>query len=284
VYRAKNGHAFQDGGLNQNNPIGLAVKEVPRLWSDNPHVDIALSIGTGSAENTNTEKNVMATGVVHGWLRRCVNSFESKLDSERLWKEYHATLNEDERRCHHRLNVELPGILPFMADTDAIDSMDKQTMRHFHENPDARYQLRSAAEALLASLFYVSAKQNSKPSLPHNNGFVFRAQISCRLDQQYQRALLERLQISSCSFLVHGTVVCIDFVNQISKIDNGELFRQDIQWYGQLHDTFHIYLVFGGDTLQGHQGLESTTTTNRNTGTAAARHEISCSPVTRMRT
>jgi hypothetical protein len=285
VYKTKNGHAFQDGGLNENNPVGLAVKEAPYLWADKPQLDIALSIGTGFSEKSSDKQNLVATGVVRSWLWRCVDSFENKLDSERLWREYHATLNEDERRRHHRLNVELPGVLPFMADTGAIEQMDKQTRYRFQNNPDARSQLRSAAEALLASLFYVTVERGRMTSLPHNKRFVFRAQISCRLERQHQRALLERLQDSNCSFLVHGRVVGIDFLSQISRVEKGELFRQDVQWDGGPRDTFHIYLVFGGDTIQGHQGLDrSTTTANCNTGTAAAKHEISCSPVTRMRT
>jgi hypothetical protein len=51
---------------------------------------------------------------VHGWLKRCIDSFESKLDAERLWQEYYATLDEDGRRCHHRLNIKLTDTLPFM--------------------------------------------------------------------------------------------------------------------------------------------------------------------------
>ncbi|RDW72342.1 patatin-like phospholipase family protein [Aspergillus mulundensis] len=278
VYRASNGHAFQDGGMNHNNPVGLAVKEAPSLWTGRPKVDIVLSIGTGSAEGRIAEKNTLSQYAVHGWLKRCIDSFESKLDAERLWQEYHATLDEDGRRRHHRLNIKLSGTLPFMADTRAVDSMDDDTRRFFHD-PGARRQLRSAAEALLASLFYICVESPTKLPLPDGIGFAFRAQIRCRLEQRYQRVLLDRLQSSGCGFLVHGRAVSINFEAHRCKLGKGESFRQDIQWQGQLRETFHICLVFRAEASAEEQP-ELDAPTAGGTTTLALKYEVSGSPHT----
>ncbi|KAL4744534.1 hypothetical protein BDW72DRAFT_199493 [Aspergillus terricola var. indicus] len=279
VYRASNGHAFQDGGMNHNNPVGLAVKEAPSLWTGRPNVDIVLSIGTGSADGRIAGKNIVTQYAVHGWLKRCIDSFESKLDAERLWQEYYATLDEDGRRRHHRLNIKLSGTLPFMGDTRAMDKMGDETRRFFH-GLDAQLQLRSTAEALLASLFYICVNSPTKPPLHNDTVFAFRAQILCRLEQRYQCALLDRLQSSGCSFLVHGRVVSINFAAHRCKFERGESFRQDIQWQGALSDMFHICLVFRGKASTEEQPEldASPTTTAGSTTTPAVKYEVSGSP------
>ncbi|KAL5000028.1 hypothetical protein BDV10DRAFT_183901 [Aspergillus recurvatus] len=279
VYRASNGHAFQDGGMNHNNPVGLAVKEAPSLWTGRPNVDIVLSIGTGSADERIAGKNTVTQYAVHGWLKRCIDSFESKLDAERLWQEYYATLDEDGRRRHHRLNIKLSGTLPFMGDIRATDKMDDETRRFFH-GLDAKLQLRSTAEALLASLFYICVNSPTKLPLQDDAGFAFRAQILCRLEQRYQCALLDRLQSSGCSFLVHGRVVSINFAAHRCKFERGESFRQDIQWQGALSDIFHICLVFRGEASTEEQPEldASPTTTAGSTTTSAVKYEVSGSP------
>lgn len=263
--------------MNHNNPVGLAVKEAPSLWTGQPKVDIALSIGTGSAEGRIVEKNYVSQYVVHGWLKRCIDSFESKLDAERLWQEYYATLDEDARRYHRRLNVKLSGTLPSMADTHAVEEIDDET-RRFFQDPNAQLQLRSAAEALLASLFYLHVDYPTKYPRPDDNGVVFRAQILCRLEQRYQCALLNRLRNSGCCFLVHGRVVGINFEDHTDRFEEGNSFRQDIQWQGRLNGAFHICLVFRGDELK---DAKPELTTFGSTTTSAVKYEVSGSPYSR---
>ncbi|KAL4923153.1 uncharacterized protein BDV17DRAFT_296616 [Aspergillus undulatus] len=139
VYQAADGHAYQDRGLNENSPIGLAVEEAQLLWPGNSQVDVALSIGTGWAGER---------------IAKCIDSWENNLDSERLWQEYRQTLDDEKRARYHCVNATLPDALPFMDDTDAIEKMDHATT--FFIDGNALRQLQSAAKALLASLFYVS--------------------------------------------------------------------------------------------------------------------------------
>ncbi|KAJ5364525.1 uncharacterized protein N7496_010238 [Penicillium cataractarum] len=47
LHQTKNGQTYQDGGLNENNPVALAVREASSLWSDYSTIDIAVSVGTG---------------------------------------------------------------------------------------------------------------------------------------------------------------------------------------------------------------------------------------------
>ncbi|KAL4735594.1 acyl transferase/acyl hydrolase/lysophospholipase [Aspergillus similis] len=244
VYRARNGHAYQDGGLNENNPIGIAVKEARFLWPGDSRVDVALSVGTGWADERIAQYNALHSQAVHGWLKRCIDSFESKLDSERLWQEYRRTLDEDERARHHRLNAKLPNTLPFMGDTGAIERMDHAT-KAFFKDGDGHQQLQAAAEALLASLFYVSV--DCLTMLSDGERHLFKGRILCRLEQKHQPILLERLRQSNCSFRVHEGTVPIDIEDQESRFTQQESFQQVIHWHGCLRDALHIFLVFSGD-------------------------------------
>ncbi|KAL2857609.1 hypothetical protein BJX68DRAFT_263171 [Aspergillus pseudodeflectus] len=261
--------------------IGLAVTEAPTLWNGTPKVDIALSVGTGSAEDRVVEKEWVSQYVVHGWLKRCIDLFESNLDAERLWRKYHETLDEEAQRRHHRLNVKLTGTLPFMADTGAIERMDKETIAYFR-CPDAELRLRSTAEALLASLFYISVDYPSALPGSDDNRFLFRAQIFCRLEQHHQKALLDRLQAAGCGFLVHGRPVDIGFEDHSSRYNAGETFRQDIQWRGPLRGTFHIHLVFRRDAAMEKEAELSSPTDSASdsTSTPVAKYDISSSPFT----
>lgn len=206
-------------------------------------MDVALSIGTGWADKRIAEYGTFHAHAVHGWLKRCIDSFESKLDSERLWQEYHRTLDEEGRARHHRLNAKLPDTLPFMGDTRAIEKMDHVTTTFF-KNGIGLCQLQRAAEALLASLFYLSV--DTWAMMVGDGRHVFRGRILCRLEQENQLVLLERLRTSSCGFRVHEGIVNIDFADQESRLAKQESFQQVIQWNGFLEDQLHICLVFGG--------------------------------------
>lgn len=169
-----------------------------------------------------------------------------------------------------------------MADTRAVDRMDDETRRFFH-SPNGQLQLRSTAEASLASLFYIYVDSPTKPLLPEDSGFVFRAQILCRLEQRYQLGLLNRLRSSGCRFLVHGRVVSINFEDHTCKLKEGKSFRQDIQWKGALNDTFHICLAFRGDTLREEQPNLDALPTTTSGDSPESKYEASGSPFTRVR-
>lgn len=57
------------------------------LRSPNNRPAVALSIGTGSAEERIAEKKGVsqyAQYVVNGWVKRCIDTFESQLDAALL--------------------------------------------------------------------------------------------------------------------------------------------------------------------------------------------------------
>jgi hypothetical protein len=130
-----------------------------------------------------------------------------------------------------------------MGDTRAIEKMDHVTTTFF-KNGIGLCQLQRAAEALLASLFYLSV--DTWAMMVGDGRHVFRGRILCRLEQENQLVLLERLRTSSCGFRVHEGIVNIDFADQESRLAKQESFQQVIQWNGFLEDQLHICLVFGG--------------------------------------
>ncbi|KAH8703381.1 hypothetical protein BGW36DRAFT_457672 [Talaromyces proteolyticus] len=231
TYRAPNRQSFQDGGLKHNNPIGLAVKEGKILWPDSSDVDIAVSIGSGYAETRLADGNVVHGYAVHGWLKRCIDVWESSLDSERLWQEYSRSLDPEEKSRHHRLNVKISDTLPFMADVAKIDDMEEQAIR-FYSQPDSKQQLRRAAEASIAALFYIRIDRVFQAG---RDSYNYNGRILCRLEKKHHLRLLKRLQESNCTFLINDKINDMDFSKQENRIQNGDEFQQHFHWNTARH-------------------------------------------------
>jgi hypothetical protein len=253
MYRAPNGRLFQDGGLKNNNPIGLAVAEARDAWTDCHEVDIAVSIGTGWSDSRVAYKNEIYSRFRHGWLKRCIDTFENNLDSAKLWRDYKRSLNKELGERHHRLDVKFSRTLPTLDSTDEIEVLDTETKEYF-EHDEARAQLRQTAEALLSSLFYPVVGEISKVSEGY---FAVECRILCRLEQKHQTALLERLKNSGCVFHIHRQIFPIGFEKQRNSLENGCPFELNVHWnLSSLTDKVHLLLAFGITDLDGQRSQE----------------------------
>lgn len=253
MYRAPNGRLFQDGGLKNNNPIGLAVAEARDAWTDCHDVDIAVSVGTGWSDSRVAYKDAVCSRFSYGWLKRCIDTFENNLDSAKLWSDYKRSLKKELEERHHRLDVKFPGTLPTLDSTNEIEDLDTKTKEYF-EHGEARAQLRQTAEALLSSLFYPVVGEISKVSEGY---FAVECRILCRLEQRHQTTLLERLKKSGCVFHIHRQTFPIDFKKQRISLENGCPFELNVHWnISSLADQVHLLLTFGITDLDGQHSQE----------------------------
>jgi hypothetical protein len=238
VYKAPNGTTFQDGGLKNNNPISLAVEEARLAWPSSPNIDIAVSVGTGCSAKQAAKGGWMFWP---SWLKRCVDSFESNLDSERLWQEYASKLDTDKKERHHRLNVEFSTPLPSLDAAAEIADLDNVTIEYF-ENEKARSQLQRTAEGLLASLFYLNVQKAIRD--PTGVYFVV-GRVLCRLEQKHQLALMARLRLSGCFFHVKGVIHEINFSTQETAMQAGTAFELPIHYtISELSEMVSVCLAF----------------------------------------
>lgn len=242
MYKAPNGTTFQDGGLKNNNPISLAVEEARLAWPSSPNIDIAVSVGTGCSVKQAAREEWTLGFIPPSWRKRCVDSFESNLDSERLWQEYASKLETDKKERHHRLNVEFSTPLPPLDAVGKIADLDNMTIEYF-ENEKARSQLQRAAEGLLASLFYL----NLQKALRDPTGVYFVVgRVLCRLEQKHQLALMARLRLSDCFFHVNGVIHEINFSTQETAMQAGTTFELPIHYtISEQSEMVSVCLAFG---------------------------------------
>lgn len=244
MYKAPNHELFQDGGLEQNNPIGLAVREAAHIWPNTPQVHLALSIGTGYADDGGrvSENRPWLAFLGQGWLARCIDNYEKKLDSQRLWQNYANTLKSPLKEQHHRLNMKVAGIMPTLDATGEIERLDQDTKAYFCLD-EPRAQLQHTAETIISSVFYPVLVRTEKLGKKH---YLVRYAIFCRLEKEQQIPLFKRLRGSGCAFSVHPKIYEINFPEVFACLENSQSFKQELEWdASEESDQAHICLLFG---------------------------------------
>ncbi|KAH8805185.1 hypothetical protein F5884DRAFT_859795 [Xylogone sp. PMI_703] len=239
IYTTPNGHSFQDGGVNEKNPVSLAVKETQLAWCDSPSVDMVATIGSGCVDKEASNESGTSS-ILRPWIKKRTADFDKKCNAELQWAQYSDGLSAEQKERNHRLNVTLPGPIPDMWDTSCIENLDLETISFFRREQQFE-ELQHTARHALAVLFYC-AVDGSHVS---RDQFVVRFRILCRLDEEYQPKLMARLHISGCYFLVEREAVAIDFQYQQTRLMNGSSFEQPVAL--EVADPFQsirIRLVF----------------------------------------
>jgi hypothetical protein len=273
MYKAPNHELFQDGGLEQNNPIGLAVREAAHIWPNTPEVHLALSIGTGYANDGGrvSDKTSWFASWGGGWLARCIDNYEKKLDSERLWQSYVKTLKSPPKERHHRLNVKVAGILPTLDATGEIEKLNRDTEAYFCLD-EPRALLQHVAETIISSVFYPVLVRTEKLAKNH---YSIRYAIFCQLDEEQQIPLFKRLQDSSCVFSIHPKIYEINFPEVLAGLKNSQSFEQEVELdVSEESHQAHIYLLFGYTTAPDGMEREGSRLPN-----GSRKYDINGSPV-----
>ena len=141
--------------------MNIADSERKLIWPDAAHLppDILLSIGSGCCQTLSSPERPFKAIRRHGirsnlkaFYRRAVDSIESSLDSENIWREYLERLSpsQEQRRRYRRLNVRLEEAPPKFDDVDNIDNLQDATRRQWNRDP----QISDVAQDLIASSFY----------------------------------------------------------------------------------------------------------------------------------
>lgn len=190
---------FQDGGLQYNNPLNIAIWETKFVW---PHktIDFALSLGTGiTALESSTFKAGPHSPVRDRFLPRLFRTFMKSMDGERIWREIHNSLPEKERPRYHRLNVPLSGTEPLLDDITAMENLKAQSIS-WTERRDSFTLL---LDSVYASMFYFELDTYF---MREDGTYACSGTIHCRLalTTHGREYLYSSLLSSSSDFLTLG--------------------------------------------------------------------------------
>jgi len=205
---------FQDGGLQYNNPLNIAIWETRYAWPGRT-VDFALSIGTGTTDHDAYAFSAGAHSPVKDrFMSRLFKTFMKSLDGERVWREIFNSLTDREKCRYHRLNLPIKGKEPMLDDTMAISTLKTQSGDWIKANQ----RLFLTLDSIYASMFYFEFDE-----MPTNIGDTYTCvgYIYSRLNttSQGRQHLYEKLESTSSYFLVLGEPTrCIDNIPSHSSL------------------------------------------------------------------
>jgi len=195
---------FQDGGLQHNNPLKLALSEVKQVWPSASLPDFVLSLGTGLAKNK--YRIGPQSPVRDRFLRRIFRTFMRSMDGEKVWQEVFQGLPECVKHRYHRLNVVLPDQEPSLDDVTSMNILQQAASTHITTSSSVQ----DVVDSILASTFYFELDE--MPTWD-DGAFCCKGNIFCRLrlSMNGRRMLYEELSATSSHFLICGTpVFCVE--------------------------------------------------------------------------
>ena len=149
--------AYQDGGLRNPNPTGIAMEEITEVFESKTRRDLVLSLGTGlpprttSPEDSCFRSRLMDCSGLR-FMRWSRERLREALDAEVVHQEVSRMFNALDSPSiarYHRLNLELPDGLPRLDDATSMESL----MAGVEHCRDVS-KLSEIKMALIASSFY----------------------------------------------------------------------------------------------------------------------------------
>lgn len=204
---------FQDGGLQYNNPLNIALWESKYTWPEKS-IDFALSIGTGTTDEAYAFNAGVHSPVKDRFVSRLYKTFMRSLDGEHTWREIYNSLTEREKSRYHRLNMPIQGKEPMLDDTSAISTLKKQAHNWIRSNQ--RFLL--TLDAVYASMFYFELDCHPVHT---GDSYECTGHVYCRSNVPIKgrRELYTRLRATSSYFLIMGDpTCCIEDIPVVSAV------------------------------------------------------------------
>ncbi|KAL1629898.1 hypothetical protein SLS56_005168 [Neofusicoccum ribis] len=199
---------FQDGGLQHNNPLGIALCEYRYIWPDKGEPDFALSVGSGTNFNDARAVFEPQSPVQDGTLRRLFQSFMRNTDGEKAWRDFINTLSENLRHRYHRLNINMEGQEPDIDDVSSMERLRRQAEKYINSS----LIIKPVRDAMFASMFYFELED-----IPvyRDGSYLCIGVIFCRMNlcKEARKAFYEDLISSPSYFLIDGQPIrCVETI------------------------------------------------------------------------
>lgn len=190
----------RDGGLRENNPVGVAVNEAKTIWGQNVAFDVIVSLGCGEAKNPQSQPRQVF--MVPGWLTHLFQTLLRTMNGNSAWEKFSSSVNNELLDRCSRLTVRFQQTRePDLDDVNAIAEMEQlATSYRFHyQQPKGNFfpvwgqpsdELEALAHRLMGSLFFFELKSIKQ----HEEVSIVKGWICCRLPPgtECHRRLIKR--------------------------------------------------------------------------------------------
>lgn len=190
------GAPCRDGGLQENNPVQLAVNEAKKRWGEVTPMDMVLSIGSGQAkEKGKIEEAPSSSWIIPDWVHDLLRNMLDNMNGQKSWDSFYKSSPSGVTARAHRLNLVFSNSQePALDAVDKVNDLAEQARRFIFRSPQRQspgFAVRSMSEdltsdrlvtialSLRASLFYFHMKQMRYHD--NNRLITFSGEIHCRL-------------------------------------------------------------------------------------------------------
>lgn len=190
------GAPCRDGGLQENNPVQVAVNEADRRWGEVTPIDMVLSIGSGQASQKGKIQGPPSSWwIIPDWVQDLLKNMLDNMNGQKSWNSFCKNSPRGRKARAHRLNLVFSDSNePELDAVDKVSDLAEQARSFIFRPPQGHSQgfavhptsedktsdrLVTIALSLRASLFYFHMKQVKH----HDNDrlITFSGEIHCRL-------------------------------------------------------------------------------------------------------
>jgi hypothetical protein len=135
--------------MKANNPTGLGLWELKRIWPGSSKPSVVVSVGTGSRAKQVEFTHASKTHIHDGYLSRAYRAFMSSpsLDGQTSWLDLLNGLDDEERENYHRLNLSFDDAEPELDDASCMPDIRQKVLAQYVESHKRK-------NALWASRFF----------------------------------------------------------------------------------------------------------------------------------
>ncbi|KIV94149.1 hypothetical protein PV10_05287 [Exophiala mesophila] len=229
---------FQDGALWRNNPVDLALWEIPVVWPLIRRPNVVVSLGTGSSGPRVPTSHSSRLRAIwrEGFLPRSYRAFMELINGKKIAQAFKNGRRAELDGRYFRFDVELDREVD-LDDTGRMHELATKAREQFCRSEDVDV----VARCLVATRFYFELDSKPKKIKGKYSGS---GHIFCRLPRNSPEleVLLEQLSKRAARFIVNGHGLP-GSVGDRSFIDHQGTFRKRVEF--ETKDTLSVLLQEG---------------------------------------
>jgi hypothetical protein len=217
---------FQDGGLWRNNPVDIALWEIPVVWPSIQKPDLVVSLGTGSSKpRTQASCANGSRGIWRrGFLPRLYQAFMEMLNGRKIAEAFKNGRRSDLKGRYFRFDTEFDSREPSLDDTSKMQELAAKTREQFRKSAEVDV----VARCIIASYFHFELESKPKKVNGRYSGSGY---ILCRLPRNSPafEVLLDQLSNGAARFFLNDHSIP-GRIEDRSFIDGDGNFRKRVEF------------------------------------------------------
>lgn len=235
---------FQDGAFWTNNPVDIALWEIPVVWPliKKPH--LIVSLGTGSPKQHGGAPTAIGSRGIwrDGFLIRSYRAFMKLLSGRKTAEAFKNGRRMDLKGRYYRFDTEFDGREPGLDETSKMQEIAAKAREEFRKSAEVDI----VARCIIASYFHFELESKPKRVCGKYSGSGY---ILCRLPQTSPafEVLLGQLSKGTARFFLDGHPIP-GRIEDRSFIDKQGNFRKRVEF--EVRDKMAILLKEGDSQSQ----------------------------------